>query len=101
MELRDASGTAIERRENGLALVGDFDIFHSGDVAAAIDERASSGAAFTVDLTRCTYVDSTILSVLVRAANSYAGRLEMIGPTGGNVARILSLTKLDRILPLI
>jgi len=101
VELHEPSLSTIEERENGLALVGDFDIFLSGELEERIRARASAGGRFAVDLMRCTYLDSTILTVLVRAANAYEGQLDVIAPASGNVARILSITKLDRYLPLI
>ena len=101
MNVREPSHSTIEAREDGLALVGDFDIFLSGDLKERIDACAFAGGRFVLDLTRCTYVDSSILTVLVRAANAYPGQLEMVAPSSGNVARIFSLTKLDRLLPLI
>ncbi len=101
MESHQPSGATIEQRHNALVLVGDFDIFSSGELEEQIHARASSGDPLSIDLTQCTYVDSTILTVLVRAANAYGDRLEILAPSSGNVARILALTKLDRYLPLV
>ena len=101
MEVHEPSSPSIEQRENVLALAGDFDIFSSGEVEEKINARMSSGEPLRLDLSQCTYVDSTILTVLVRAANAYGDRLEILAPTSGNVARVLALTKLDRYLPLI
>lgn len=97
----EPSQATIETRDNGLALVGDFDIFLSEQLRARIDACATDGGRIVLDLRRCSYIDSTILTVIVRAVNKYAGRLEMIVPASGNVARILSITKLDGQLPLI
>jgi anti-anti-sigma factor len=102
VDVKAPLGALIEEREHGLALVGDFDLFWAPEVEARIDAcAASADACISLDLTNCTYVDSTILTVLVRAANAYEGRLEIIAPRSGNVARIFALTKLDRFLPLV
>ena len=101
MDLYEPPSAEIEQRENVLALIGDYDIFSSGELEAKINAELSSGATLRLDLTQCTYVDSTILTVFVRAAKAYGDQLEIVAPSTGNVARVLSLTKLDRFLPLI
>lgn len=101
MDLHEPSGATIEQRANVLALIGDFDLFSAGDLEARINDCAASGEPLLLDLSQCTYVDSTILTVLVRATNAYGSRLEIIAPQSGNVARVLSITKLDRFLPLV
>lgn len=101
MEVRDRSAATIDRREHVLAMVGEFDIFLSAELESQINDCIASTGRVALDLRQCTYVDSTILTVLVRAVNKYRTQLEMIGPPGGNVARVLSITKLDRFLPFI
>jgi anti-anti-sigma factor len=101
LELHEPTASTVEQQDNRPALVGDFDIFLSGELESKINEFASSGGPLCIDLTDCTYVDSTILTVLVRAAKSYGDRLEIVAPSTGSVARILALTKLDTYLPLV
>jgi anti-anti-sigma factor len=56
-----------------------------------------------VDLTNCTFIDSTIVTILVRKAQALAQdghRLELDAPRAGSpVARTLELISLDAILP--
>lgn len=84
-----------------LSLIGEYDIFSSKDLESQLLTRLSHGRSLTLDLTRCTYIDSTILSVLVRVVSGHGDRLRMIVPSQGNVARILSVTQLDRYFPIV
>lgn len=95
-----AFGQAVDQ-DGVFALVGDYDIFSSRDLASQIDSLAQRGARLFLDFTRCTYIDSSILTVLVRAVRNYGDTLQMIVPPQGNVARILSITQLDQIFPIV
>jgi anti-anti-sigma factor len=59
--------------------------------------------ATLVDLTRCTFIDSTVVTMLVRKSQALAQdghRLELDAPPPGSaVARTLELIGLDAILP--
>ncbi len=101
LDLHEPTAATIEETKNGVALVGDFDLFYRDELESRINASASPGEPLRIDLTHCTYVDSTILTVFVRAAKAYGDRLEIIAPSSGNVARILALTKLDTYLPLV
>ena len=87
--------------DGALAVVGEFDIFSSEELAYQIEERARKGQSLCLDFTRCTYIDTSVLTLLVRAAKTHGDRLQMIVPAGSVVARILSITQLDRVLPIV
>ena len=82
-----------------VALVGDHDIGTSHEVRRALAEVR--GAPLVVlDLTRCTFVDSTVLGVLTSASRRIAqggGRLIGINPSG-IVAKALAITGVDELL---
>ncbi|HET9028933.1 MAG TPA: STAS domain-containing protein [Candidatus Aquilonibacter sp.] len=83
------------------ALVGDFDLFNAPQLEGEISSRLRSFDPLYLDFSACTYVDSSILSVLVRAVRDHGDRIHMIVPRDGNVARILAVTQLDRVFPIV
>lgn len=99
-ETMETADGAVESAEV-LALVGDYDIFSARDLESQIRSIAERGLTVALDFTQCTYVDSSILTVLVRAVRSYGDQLHMLVPKNGNVARILSVTQLDSFFPIV
>jgi anti-anti-sigma factor len=53
-----------------------------------------------VDLTACNYLDSTILNVLIRAANAALNRVGVVVPADSRVRRIFNITGLEDALRL-
>ena len=101
--MQHSSQAALEEAVDSarvLALIGDLDLFKAEDFEAQVRALASGGDPLCLDFSECTYVDSSILTVLVRVVRSYGSQLEMIVPSNGNVARILSITQLDRLFPI-
>jgi anti-anti-sigma factor len=84
-----------------LRVFGEIDLTSVDELRGAIDRSASDGAHVIVDLVPCTYIDSTILSVLIRASETYAGRFQIaIAPTG-IVRRVFTITSLIKELPIL
>jgi len=99
------SGVAIvheSRPESELLRVfGEIDLTSVEQLRGAIDRAAKDGAHVLVDLGPCTYIDSTILSVLIRACETYTGRFQIaIAPTG-IVRRVFTITSLINELPIV
>lgn len=84
-----------------LHVSGELDVFFAPRLQEVIDRHDATGRALHIDLRACRYMDSTILSVLVRAAKRYGSRLTIAAPESGAIARILSITQLDRHLPIV
>jgi anti-anti-sigma factor len=82
-------------------VIGEVDLASAGELAAAIDEAAQSGASVIADLEPCSYIDSTTLSVLMRAGKTYPGRFFIVVPATGMVRRIFTITGLLDHLPVI
>jgi anti-sigma B factor antagonist len=84
-----------------LRVFGEIDLTSADELRNAIDSAAGKAAHVIVDLAPCTYIDSTILSVLIRANESYAGRFQIaIAPTG-IVRRVFTITSLMKELPIL
>jgi anti-anti-sigma factor len=51
-----------------------------------------------VDFTGCRYIDSTVLTVLVRASKKNGDALHVVIPLGSHIRRIFAITNLDRMI---
>jgi anti-anti-sigma factor len=93
----------LESRPDGeiLHVFGEVDLTSVDELRSAIDRAAASGPHVIVDLEPCTYIDSTILSVLMRASDTYAGRFQIVVPPTGIVRRVFTITSLIGQLPVI
>ncbi len=93
--IRETQGTA-----EILHLVGELDISAAGEFQVCVDQIYELGQPMVLDMSACHYIDSTILTVLVRAAKQFRERVSIIVPGGAKIRRILALTRLDEVLPL-
>lgn len=84
-----------------LHVFGEVDLTNVEELRSAIDSAAANGLHVVVDLDTCSYIDSTILSVLMRASETYAGRFQIVVPAAGIVRRIFTITSLIGQLPVI
>jgi anti-anti-sigma factor len=93
----------LESRPEGeiLHVFGEVDLTSVDELRSSIDRAAASGPHVIVDLEPCTYIDSTILSVLMRASDTYAGRFQIVVPPTGIVRRVFTITSLIGQLPVI
>jgi anti-anti-sigma factor len=102
---RDVSQSAIilESQPEGdiLHVFGELDLTSVDELRGAIDRAAANSPHVIVDLAPCTYIDSTTLSVLMRASKTYAGRFQIVVPPSGIVRRVFTITSLIGLLPVI
>ena len=96
----------IDERESGdvhvVALDGDLDLGTAPDLASRIDRARRDGMRrILVDMRRLDFCDSTGLRALVGAAREVGiagGRLSIVCPGDGPVARVLDLSGLREVL---
>ena len=96
-----AAGIEAAPKPGVFALVGEYDLFASDALECEIESRLRDVEALTLDFSACTYIDSSILTVLVRAVRAYGDKLEMVVTSDGSVARILTVTQLDKYFPIV
>jgi anti-sigma B factor antagonist len=83
-----------------VAVGGEIDVHTAPQVDDALAAVAAPGSAVVADLTKVEFIDSTGLSVLVRAlarARDEGGSLGVVAPTE-RVTKVLRLTGLDAVL---
>lgn len=86
-----------------LALEGELDLSTSPDLRSALDALAADHERIAIDLRSVTFMDSTALGVIVatmKRARERGGELALVGPTG-SPRKVLSITALDQILPIV
>lgn len=90
-----ASGLAV------VSLCGEHDISTQPEVTAAL-ERAAAHSDVLVDLSECTFVDSTVVAALIKAAQAAHARDEqlvlVIPAEQKNITRVAEITHLGSIL---
>ncbi|WP_193606720.1 STAS domain-containing protein [Nocardioides lijunqiniae] len=89
-------------RHHVVLLRGEVDMASVGDVRTCLRELMLAGHTdVLIDLRGVTFMDSTGLGILVAArkqARVFRGSLGLVAPSPP-VARVLSLTSLDRVFP--
>lgn len=80
-------------------VLGELDYSSSSQLEAALEQTQSSGEReVVVDFTDCRYIDSTVLTVLVRASKKAGDSLRVVIPLGAHIRRIFAITNLDRMI---
>jgi anti-sigma B factor antagonist len=86
-----------------LELLGDHDLATADDLSAAIDQALASRPGLIVDLTETTFIDSTVVHLLINAHQVLEARghqLTVQITEASTVLRVLELTQLDNALGL-
>ena len=79
---------------NVLHVLGEVDLANADEFESALLELAEKPGEVIVDLTACTYMDSSGLRVLATAHKAVDNRLHVVIPKTGSVHRIFEITGL-------
>jgi len=86
-----------------LTVDGELDLSTSPELREALVALASGHDRIAIDLRAVTFMDSTALGVIVAAmkrAREHGGELALVGPNG-SPRKVLSITALDQIVPIV
>jgi anti-anti-sigma factor len=84
-----------------LAVRGELDIGAADWFSQAVEERLGRHTLpLIIDLSKCQYLDSTILNVLIRSANDAHGRIGIVVPAAARIRRIFNIAGLEDALHL-
>lgn len=84
-----------------LTIEGEMDLSNVQTLETALEEACAEGRKVLVDLGPLEFLDSTGISLLVRAlGGSEAARLSFLPSESSNVSRLLNMTGLDQRMPL-
>ena len=87
-----------------VVLVGEHDLSTALTIETAIVDAFAAGSRVIVDLTRATFIDSTVLRELIRAARYCADSgvgdsVAVVVPPDSYAARVLGVVGLDSVIP--
>jgi anti-sigma B factor antagonist len=99
----------VDRSNDGVvvvAVIGEHDVYTAPTLRDQIQAVVAENSAFVVDLTPATFVDSSILRVLLEARREAEGEglgfaVALAGGEGPGVRRILEVTGLMSIFPVL
>ncbi len=80
-----------------VTLVGELDMAHAPTVAETLDVLSDTERPTVVDLSDLTFIDSSGIHAILRP-RPQQGVVVLVCPPG-NIQRVLSVTKIDRVLP--
>lgn len=89
-------GTAHQGQTRRIELVGEYDISQKPQVAALFGALEPGGPA-TIDMTKVTYIDSSLLNELVRLRLRFIPHQITLVVGHENVRRLLRIVKFDRL----
>jgi len=95
-------GFELEHLAEGkvLCVSGEVDLASSPQLEALIQEIAVE-TLLAIDLSECTYLDSSMLTVFVRAYKARGAQLRLVIPADARIRRLFELTKLDDVLTVV
>lgn len=99
----------IDRSEQGVVIValeGEHEVFSATKLKRDLENLIDDGLALVVDLTRATFLDSSIVSVLLQARDRARRNGTQYGivldeSSDASVLRMFAITGLDRYLPVV
>jgi anti-sigma B factor antagonist len=85
-----------------VSLAGEFDLSNAQALGDELDRALEGGNHLIVDLSEATFIDSSIINALVRAASAASAReramVLQLG-TAALVERVLGIAEIERVLP--
>ena len=81
-------------------LSGEHDMSTMPVIEPAMAAACRDGNLVVVDLSRATFIDSSVLSMLLRAHKRIGNRLRVAVASGSRVHRIFEITQMDRYITL-
>lgn len=84
-----------------LHVAGDVDLGNVREFEEALAIPIQAGRRVVIDLTQCTYIDCSVLTVLVRTHATLGRRLCIVTGSPGVVTLMLEVTGLGRSLPVV
>ena len=79
---------------------GEVDIHSSPALVDAL-RKVSEAERLIVDLTECRYIDSSVFSALLCARKEFKGEMRLVVREGCNIRRVIAITQLDKIIPVV
>ena len=99
---REPDPFSITRSTDGtselVTLAGELDMAHAPTVSETLDTLADTARPVVVDLSELDFIDSSGIHAILQPRPQH-GTVVLVCPPG-NIQRVLSVTQVDRVLPL-
>lgn len=85
-----------------ICLEGEFDLANAPALGDEIDRALGSGNHLVFDLSKATFIDSSVIRALMRAVKAVSGREQALVlqlGTAAIVERLLEIVKIEQVLP--
>ncbi len=79
-------------------LSGEHDMATIPEIEPAIIAATNGQPRVVFNLTQCKYVDSSMLSMLIREHALLGERMTIVVPRGGNIGRIFEIARIDHLI---
>jgi anti-sigma B factor antagonist len=96
----------VDRTRDGVAvfdLAGDYDMANAPELDAALGEALAEQRGIVLDLSETTFIDSSVIHVLVRTQRALAGQQRQLAlrlQTASILLRALEISELASVLPI-
>ncbi len=77
-------------------LCGEHDVSTIPQIEPAIANAIADEPRIVFDLTECTYLDSSIVSMLLRSYKLLSKRMRIVAPASSQARRVLGVTQFDK-----
>ncbi len=77
-------------------LCGEHDVSTIPQIEPAIANAIADEPLVVFDLAECTYLDSSIVSMLLRSYKLLSKRMRIVAPAGSQARRVLNVTQFDK-----
>lgn len=103
-QLRDGAISVIPQTGEivAICLEGDFDLANAPALGDEIDRALESGNHLIFDLSKATFIDSSVIRTLMRAVKAVSGREQALVlqlGTAAIVERLLEIVKIEQVMP--
>lgn len=90
----------INRSTHVVTVRGELDVYSSPEFVDVL-RGAGEAERLIVDFTECRYIDSSVISALIRARKELKGEMRLVIGDGSNVRRVIAMTHVDTIIPVV
>lgn len=89
---------------DGIDIVGEVDIETAPELQGLIENSLTQGRSIAIGFEQCSYLDSSVINVLVKAHKLATGRgrrVIVVAPNGSGARRVFDVAGLHHLMPVI
>lgn len=93
----------IKDSQNGIesiSVMGGLDLASAHEFESAMDGFSDTASAVLIDMCACSYIDSTILAVLIRASQRFGKKFILVIPKESTLRRLFQIVNLESVMPI-